>query len=107
MSYPRSRLFRNYEAQVASQKKSYPRSRLFQVYEQDQEQKQKQEKKQEKENTVVATTTNKSISVQELFRMVKDAEKNTKVQHHSKAVSGWGDDGDEFECDFSTMKLDY
>jgi hypothetical protein len=103
MSYPRSRLFRNYEAQVASQKKSYPRSRLFQVYEQDQEQKQKQEQKKKKENTVVATTTNKSISVQELFRMVTDAEKNTKVQ----PVSGWGDDGDEFECDFSTMKLDY
>jgi hypothetical protein len=100
MSYPRSRLFRNYEAQVASHKKSYPRSRLFQVYEQDQEQKQEQKKK--KENTVVATTT-KSISVQELFRMVTDAEKNTKVQ----PVSGWGDDGDEFECDFSTMKLDY
>lgn len=35
MTYPRSRLFRNYEAQLRSEQKSYPRSRLFQVYEAD------------------------------------------------------------------------
>lgn len=33
MSYPRSKLFRNYEAQQISMSKSYPRSRLFTSYE--------------------------------------------------------------------------
>lgn len=32
-TYPRSRLFRNYEAQLVSESKSYPRSRLFQRFE--------------------------------------------------------------------------
>lgn len=35
MSYPRSNLFRNYEAQERSNKKTYPRSNLFKQFEED------------------------------------------------------------------------
>jgi len=45
MSYPRSRLFRNYEAQLLSQQKQYPRSNLFKAYES-----QKQNVKEEPRN---------------------------------------------------------
>jgi len=35
MSYPRSKLFRNYEAQERSNKKTYPRSNLFKQFEEE------------------------------------------------------------------------
>ena len=96
MTYPRSRLFRRYEADMAAQQiseqKSYPRSRLFQAYEKSKQQM-------------------KSISVQELFQMAKEATmqetkeaaKENKVRTDSDATS-WGEEDDEFDF---TKKIDY
>lgn len=96
MTYPRSRLFRRYEADMAAQQiseqKSYPRSRLFQAYENSKQQM-------------------KSISVQELFQMAKEVEaakettkettKENKVRTYSQPTA-WGDEDEEF--DFTKSK---
>lgn len=98
MTYPRSRLFRRYEADMAAQQiseqKSYPRSRLFQAYENSKQQM-------------------KSISVQELFQMAKDTTKESttdsakdttkenKVRTYSQPTA-WGEEDEEF--DFTKSK---
>ena len=92
MTYPRSRLFLRYEADMAAQQiseqKSYPRSRLFQAYEKSKQQ-------------------IKSISVQELFQMAKEstkeATKENKVRTDSDETS-WGEEDEEFDF---TKKIDY
>jgi hypothetical protein len=92
MTYPRSRLFRRYEADMAAQQiseqKSYPRSRLFQAYEKSKQQ-------------------IKSISVQELFQMAKEATKEStkenKVQSDSQPTE-WGEEDEEFDF---TKSIDY
>ena len=69
MSYPRSKLFRNYEAQHISMSKSYPRSRLFTSYE---------------------ASKVKKISIQEL------SASTTKDQEHKlKNTTNWGEEEEE------------
>ena len=102
MTYPRSRLFRRYEAdmtaQQISEQKSYPRSRLFQAYEKSKQQM-------------------KSISVQELFQMAKEVEAvkeatkeavqdstmENKVRTDSQPTE-WGEEDEEFDF---TKSIDY
>lgn len=69
MSYPRSKLFRNYEAQQISMSKSYPRSRLFTAYE---------------------ASKVKMISAQEL-----SASKNKEQEHQLKNPVNWEDEEEE------------
>ena len=67
--YPRSRLFREYEAAKVSMEKSYPRSRLFRAYE------------EQVQNVV---------------------EKKQESEHVTKKVC-WGDESEDF--DFTNIKI--
>ena len=102
MAYPRSRLFRNYEAQLCSEQKSYPRSRLFQVYESSKTMERMQRDEQVDHTEQVQKI---SISVQELFGSVSNVQEN--VQEKVTKAQDKIDFDDEEELDFDISKLNY
>jgi hypothetical protein len=89
-TYPRSRLFKMYDAQKASETKPFPRSRLF-----------RSEVRNEQPEVRMI-----SISVDELFRLATDYENKTSrlisVEKKVRKLNpAWESDEMDEACDFS------